>query len=87
MQRRNALQRLIAGTAVLAVSALPYGLARLLAPDAEAAPGTHLRPPGALANDAAFVQACIGCGLCGEVCPPRCIRFFDLDGVVKVNTH
>jgi ferredoxin-type protein NapG len=46
----------------------------------------YLRPPGALQDEAAFVSACIGCGLCGEVCPPRCIRFHDRDGGDKVNT-
>ncbi|MFQ5648855.1 MAG: 4Fe-4S dicluster domain-containing protein [bacterium] len=36
-----------------------------------------LRPPGALAeND--FLRKCIRCGLCGEVCPNQCIRFFSI---------
>ena len=42
--------------------------------------------PGAFKHDAAFVAACIGCSLCGEVCPPRCIRFHDRDGGSKINT-
>lgn len=86
MQRRGFLTTITLGGGALAASALPYGLARLLAPVAEANPRTHLRPPGALADDAAFVQACIGCGLCGEVCPPRCIEFYDREGGDLVNT-
>jgi ferredoxin len=94
MQRRSALQRLIRGAALLAAASLPYGMARLTTPEARAqirSPGrnnerNHIRPPGALKDDAAFVAACIGCGLCGEVCPPRCIRFHSRDGGEKVNT-
>ncbi|MCF6200132.1 MAG: 4Fe-4S dicluster domain-containing protein [Hyphomicrobiaceae bacterium] len=45
-----------------------------------------LRPPGALQNDAEFISACIGCGLCGEVCPPHCIKFHKSDGGSQSNT-
>jgi ferredoxin-type protein NapG len=45
-----------------------------------------LRPPGALKDDSAFVGACIGCGMCGEVCPPRCIKFHTRGGGDNVNT-
>ncbi len=90
MQRRSALQRLIRGAALLATASLPYGVARLTTPDVRAQTHNrernHIRPPGALKDDAAFVAACIGCGLCGEVCPPRCIRFYSRDGGEKVNT-
>ncbi len=86
MRRRTALQRLVAGGTVVAASALPYGLARMLAPAAHFEPHGRLRPPGALQDDHAFVQACIGCGLCGEVCPPRCIRFHVRDGGEQANT-
>ncbi len=73
--------------AFLAASAAPYGIASLLAPrKAGARARNYLRPPGALKDDAAFVAACIGCGLCGEVCPPRCIRFHIRDGGARVNT-
>lgn len=86
MRRRGYLQRLVLGSAALAAGALPYGIVRLLAPAAAADRRTHLRPPGALADDGDFVRACIGCGLCGEVCPPRCIRFHQRDGAGLVNT-
>jgi len=67
-------------------STLPYGFVRLMTPDVKADPRTHLRPPGALKDDAAFNSACIGCGLCGEVCPPRCIKFYQREGGGKFNT-
>ncbi|HFD81193.1 MAG TPA: 4Fe-4S dicluster domain-containing protein [Gammaproteobacteria bacterium] len=37
-----------------------------------------LRPPGAL-KESDFVARCIRCGRCAEVCPNRCIRYFDLE--------
>ena len=86
MKRRGFLRDLAAGTAVLAAAAVPYGFSRLLAPARAAPERNHLRPPGALKDDAAFVAACIGCGLCGEVCPPRCILFHARDGGTMVNT-
>jgi ferredoxin-type protein NapG len=86
MSRRSFLQKTALGTSLIAAGSLPYGVARLLAPPAIADPLTQLRPPGALKDDNAFVKACIGCGLCGEVCPPRCIQFFQRDGGEKVNT-
>ncbi len=45
-----------------------------------------LRPPGALQDQQKFAAACIGCGLCGEVCPPRCIKFHARDGGNNANT-
>jgi ferredoxin-type protein NapG len=86
MRRRGFVTRLTLGAAVLTAGSLPYGLARLLSPRAEAAAHTRLRPPGALQDDEAFIEACIGCGLCAEVCPPRCIDFYKRDGGDKVNT-
>lgn len=86
MERRGVLQNLVASAAVLAAGAVPYGFSHLLAPGRAVAQRNYLRPPGALDDPAAFVAACIGCGLCGEVCPPRCIRFHARDGGGKVNT-
>lgn len=87
MERRNFLQKPIIGAAVIAAATLPYGLSRLLAPQAGPLPArNYLLPPGALKDVAAFTAACIGCGLCGEVCPPRCILFHTRDGGTQVNT-
>ncbi|HFQ13252.1 MAG TPA: 4Fe-4S dicluster domain-containing protein [Gammaproteobacteria bacterium] len=85
-QRRSFLQGLIASATMLGASLLPFGLGRLLSPAVAHEYSRHLRPPGALADDAAFVAACIGCGLCGEVCPPRCILFDEREGGNEVNT-
>ena len=85
-RRRDFLKKLLAGAATLVAGVIPYGFSYLLAPGRAAAQRNYMRPPGALKDDAAFVAACIGCGLCGEVCPPRCIRFHARDGGGKVNT-
>lgn len=46
----------------------------------------YLRPPGARAEPE-FLSQCIRCGLCGEVCPNRCIQFFDFqNGTASLNT-
>ncbi len=86
MRRRGLLNRAAAAGALLTGGALPYGLSAILAPGRERPRRNHLRPPGALPDDDAFVAACIGCGLCGEVCPPRCIQFHGRDGGAGVNT-
>lgn len=86
MQRRSFLKRVTFGAGIVGAATLPFGLARLLSPQGDArAVGQYLRPPGALADDEAFAEACIGCGLCGEVCPPRCIRFNKRVGGDEVN--
>ncbi len=85
MKRRRLLRDMVAGTALVSAAAIPYALSPLLAPGQAAPHRNYLRPPGALEDDHAFVAACIGCGLCGEVCPPRCIRFHSRDGGARVN--
>ncbi len=87
MKRREFNQHLIQGVGLVAFSALPFAMAGLLAPAEQAvAQGRRLRPPGALADDESFSTACIGCGLCGEVCPPRCIRFYRHSGERSAHT-
>ncbi len=86
MKRRNFLQRIVYGTAILGAALMPYVFSRSTTPTVSKIPQQHLRPPGALQDDAAFIAACIGCGLCGEVCPPRCIQFHRRDGGYQVNT-
>jgi len=85
MQRRFFLQKFILAASTLGLASLPYGLARLLAPAEAQNRANHLRPPGALENENAFVKACIGCGLCGEICPPKCIKFDKRRGGNAVN--
>jgi ferredoxin-type protein NapG len=46
----------------------------------------YLRPPGARA-ESAFLDACIGCAQCANVCPNKCIRMLDLeDGLERMAT-
>ena len=46
----------------------------------------YLRPPGSLAEED-FLSTCINCGQCAEICPNRCILFFDTEnGVASHNT-
>jgi ferredoxin-type protein NapG len=86
MRRRRFIRNLFKAALLLAAAAIPYGLSSVLAPRDAAAKRNYRRPPGALADKAQFEEACIGCGLCGEVCPPQCIRFHARDGGGKVNT-
>jgi len=88
MKRRNFIQQTVFIGGVLAAGSLPYGLTRLLAPNLEAATRRRreIPLPGALANVDDFASACIGCGLCSEVCPPNCIRFHSREGGRRVNT-
>ncbi len=45
-----------------------------------------LRPPGA-GDEAEFLDRCIRCGQCGQVCPNRAIRYFGLeDGLASLDT-
>jgi formate hydrogenlyase subunit 6/NADH:ubiquinone oxidoreductase subunit I len=86
MGRRSFLQQAGFGIGVLVAASTPYGLLRIMTPVVKADPRSRLRPPGALKDDAAFNEACIGCGLCGEVCPPRCISFYRREGGARHNT-
>ncbi|HFD32472.1 MAG TPA: 4Fe-4S dicluster domain-containing protein [Gammaproteobacteria bacterium] len=85
MKRRNFLQKITFGAGILGFSSLPFGLSRLLYPEANASLQNYSILPGALPDPEAFIEACIGCGLCGEVCPPKCILFHKNDGGPESN--
>ena len=70
MKRRTFLKSLGLSAAVTSMG--------LATPASASPPPRYLRPPGALAEDD-FESTCIRCGQCGEVCPNRCIQFFDLE--------
>ena len=86
MQRRDLLKKLIIAASTFGMASIPYVIGRLLTPDTKVNFSQHLRPPGSLINDDDFIAACIGCGLCGEVCPPKCILFEKREGANSVNT-
>jgi len=67
MKRRSFLQKAVFGLGIAGFSSLPFGFSRLLYPKANAAIANYTILPGALADPEAFIEACIGCGLCGEV--------------------
>ncbi len=76
MKRRNFIISALGSTAA---ASIPFSITRLLAPEVYAGDSAYLLPPGALADLDKFNAACIGCGLCGEVCPPKCIQFHKRD--------
>jgi formate hydrogenlyase subunit 6/NADH:ubiquinone oxidoreductase subunit I len=86
MNRRNALKKLISNAILLASGTTPFAVSYLMTPALATERQQHLRPPGALKEDQQFIESCIGCGLCGEVCPPKCIQFHQRDGGTQVNT-
>lgn len=46
----------------------------------------YLRPPGAK-SEKEFLNACIGCAQCANVCPNKCIKFYGLErGLEKLAT-
>jgi ferredoxin-type protein NapG len=63
---------------VLGIGALATTLSGYVKAAVQRYGSRYLRPPGALA-EADFLQACIRCGQCAEVCPNQCIKFFDTE--------
>jgi len=87
MKRRNFLKELVAGSLATAVLK-PSIVDAVIADKVFTAKSSqrYLRPPGSL-EEAEFESRCIRCGQCGEVCPNRCIEYFDLEnGVKSLNT-
>ncbi|VAW55976.1 Ferredoxin-type protein NapG (periplasmic nitrate reductase) [hydrothermal vent metagenome] len=82
MKRRNFLKDLIAGAVASSVLKSPIVEAAFSSQTSQ----RYLRPPGALAEKE-FESRCIRCGQCGEICPNRCIEYFDLEnGPKSLNT-
>lgn len=79
MKRRGFIKKLVtAGLAAGLSAQAPVASALVIRKNRS----RYLRPPGAQAEDD-FLSQCIRCGLCGEVCPNRCIRFFDLQNGIS----
>lgn len=85
MKRRSFMQKLALNIGLVGFSVLPFGISRILYPKVYARPDTRVPLPGALTDHESFIEACIGCGLCGEVCPPGCIQFHTVDGSAESN--
>lgn len=86
MDRRNFIKELVAGA--VATTVLDVGLGTSLAEAAFSAQTNlrYLRPPGSL-SEKEFEKRCIRCGQCGEICPNRCIEYFNLEnGIDSLNT-
>jgi len=82
MKRRHFLKDLIAGSVASSVLMSPLAKAAFVAQTNT----RYLRPPGAL-SEKDFESRCIRCGQCGEVCPNRCIEYFNLEnGASSMNT-
>jgi ferredoxin len=65
----------VVGTALLPfIDKLPAGVQSKLR--------RFLRPPGALPEQA-FLDSCIACGQCANVCPNKCISLFGLEAGIK----
>ncbi|NOX08179.1 MAG: 4Fe-4S dicluster domain-containing protein [Gammaproteobacteria bacterium] len=82
MERRKFFKELIAG----AVASTVLKSSLLEAAFSQQTGLRFLRPPGSLPEDI-FESRCIRCGQCSEVCPNRCIEYFNLEnGVKSLNT-
>jgi len=81
MNRRLFIAAALKATAgMLLATGLPA--ARALARSVARYRQRFLRPPGAL-PEREFLARCIRCGRCAEVCPNRCIRYFDFENGVS----
>lgn len=80
MNRREWFRQIKSWSALGLVALVPLLGSRAMYPTPEFKRKGLLRPPGASLNDKEFIADCIACGLCGVVCPPKCIKFFKLSG-------
>ena len=70
----------------LGLGALTTALANFAWATAQRFGMRYLRPPGAL-PEREFLQTCIRCGQCAQVCPNQCIKFFyDEEGFAARDT-
>ena len=80
MERRAWLRQMLGYAVLAALSSLPFGIGRLLVTSRqEQRHAQKLRLPGASKDKRKFAAACIGCGLCAQVCPPKAIVFSKSD--------
>ncbi|MCO5100733.1 MAG: MauM/NapG family ferredoxin-type protein [Burkholderiaceae bacterium] len=79
VSRRKAL------SSVLALGAATALLAGRVRSERASPPADRIRPPGALA-EAAFLGACVRCGLCVRACPYDVLRLADLGEPVQAGT-
>ena len=86
MKRRSFMKTLTMGAGIISFGLLPFFMGRLLRPTIKANESNRIPLPGALKLQEDFERSCIGCGLCGEVCPPRCIQFHKHEGGLIADT-
>ncbi len=71
-KRRNFIASLVGGAVV------PFLFPLLDRVGSQSIHRQYLRPPGA-GSEKSFLDACIACGQCANVCPNQCINFYGLE--------
>lgn len=79
MTRRRFVQSTLVGSTIM------LGATWSLSRHSASAQSNVIRPPGAL-DEAAFLSACVRCGLCVQSCPYDTLRLFDHDASASVGT-
>jgi MauM/NapG family ferredoxin protein len=83
--RRHFLARAVRAAGLSGAVLTPFLVTRLNAPVVANDKEYKVRPPGAL-DESQFSGECIGCGLCGGVCPVQCIQFHRSSGGGQLGT-